>query len=778
MSSPQYPYGSGSQPWHDPNAQNPGAEQQPPAGPYGSAPGRPGPYGSGPYGSAPSQQGPSGATPGRPGPGQFGSGPGSYGSGPGPAGAGPYGSAPGPYGSAPGQPMPGAFGPGPMGAPAAPKRTGPGLLGPLTLRDLFLLFAGLLALIVLMVPYMTFGAFTGGALFIWHWNVDMMTSLFLAALPLLGVAVAVLVNKFGSGRLRVGSLSLDQAIGATTTMVFAVSFLHLITTVPYWHVGQYLLLLASLIAFFAGVFTMIPFFATEFTVRADMPAHPKARPVAKRSAHPAPLAPLPGTRQPGGQHPEGAFGPPAGPASQFGPGGQPGPGAPFGAPGQFGPGVQAGPGFPSESGVQAGPEAPAGQGVPFDPRAAAGQEAPGSPTGSGAGVGSSAPLSFGQPSDGFADAGTSAAQPAFGAPAQSFGDDSRYAPPQEAWDHSSDQSVQSTGDGQTYLGSQHSQDPKHSQSEPTQAFGFGVQGEAAWSTSSEPSAPQPSEEDSSAVRGDVDETVLDLAPVGDQTVGDQTGGDQTSVDRSGAEESTASNPTESRRGRHSAAPVNESDQDEDSIPTDTADADASPEDAPSTFASAPDAEDGSAGDSAPTVDSSPADDSSPAVDSIDGSAAESDRGTDEGGQSTAAAAPVSSETSTTTDPGEADPAAEARSERSTAPESDEPTQYVPMSNFRDEPTQVSRVVGSPEDSDGRDADAHNDGNGDRQSYQAFWFAVPEPREAVDPTTGLPVFTIYPGDWFLGLEDHGSWFTVRDADGRVGLLRNLDRIQRG
>jgi hypothetical protein len=64
------------------------------------------------------------------------------------------------------------------------------------------------------------------------------------------------------------------------------------------------------------------------------------------------------------------------------------------------------------------------------------------------------------------------------------------------------------------------------------------------------------------------------------------------------------------------------------------------------------------------------------------------------------------------------------------------------------------------------------------SIQAFWFAVPEPREAVDPTTGMPVFTIYPGDWYLSLEDNGSWFKVRDTDGKEGILRNIEGIQRG
>lgn len=78
-----------------------------------------------------------------------------------------------------------------------------------------------------------------------------------------------------------------------------------------------------------------------------------------------------------------------------------------------------------------------------------------------------------------------------------------------------------------------------------------------------------------------------------------------------------------------------------------------------------------------------------------------------------------------------------------------------------------------------DATGNGTGTGNGQKIiQAFWFAVPEPREAVDATTGMPVFTIYPGDWFLGLEDNGSWFKVRDADGKEGLLRNTDGVQRG
>src|SRR5699024_898272 len=283
MSSPQHPTGSGPQPWQDQPPQHPGQNMpqpggQPPAygsgpGPFGSAPG---PYSSAPYGSAPGQNA-SAPGPYGPGPAQYGSAPGPYGSAPGP-----YGSAPGPYGSAPGQ-----FG----AAPAPKQRSGAGLIGPLTLRDLFLLFAGLLALITLFVPYRD-SAFD--TMTLWHWNVADMGALVFNVLAILLLATAVLVNKLGSGRLRVGSLSLDQFISALSAMAFTYAFIDLLTSAIYWHVGAYLAFFAALLAFFACVFTMIPFFAREFTGREDIDSHPKARPVPKHTPHPAPVANVPG----------------------------------------------------------------------------------------------------------------------------------------------------------------------------------------------------------------------------------------------------------------------------------------------------------------------------------------------------------------------------------------------------------------------------------------------------------------------------------------------------
>jgi hypothetical protein len=63
-------------------------------------------------------------------------------------------------------------------------------------------------------------------------------------------------------------------------------------------------------------------------------------------------------------------------------------------------------------------------------------------------------------------------------------------------------------------------------------------------------------------------------------------------------------------------------------------------------------------------------------------------------------------------------------------------------------------------------------------HEAFWFAVAQPRTAVDEHTGAPVFVIEPGGWVLALEDRGHEFLVQHTDGRVGLLRDLSNIERG
>ena len=67
---------------------------------------------------------------------------------------------------------------------------------------------------------------------------------------------------------------------------------------------------------------------------------------------------------------------------------------------------------------------------------------------------------------------------------------------------------------------------------------------------------------------------------------------------------------------------------------------------------------------------------------------------------------------------------------------------------------------------------------DQQVHDAFWFAVAQPRTAVDERTGMPAFVIEPGGWVLALEDRGHEFLVQHTDGRVGVLRDLSNIERG
>jgi hypothetical protein len=62
-------------------------------------------------------------------------------------------------------------------------------------------------------------------------------------------------------------------------------------------------------------------------------------------------------------------------------------------------------------------------------------------------------------------------------------------------------------------------------------------------------------------------------------------------------------------------------------------------------------------------------------------------------------------------------------------------------------------------------------------YEAFWFAVSQPRTAVDATTGQPMFSLEPGQWILALQDRGQEFVVQSPDGRVGVLRDLSGIER-
>ncbi len=85
---------------------------------------------------------------------------------------------------------------------------------------------------------------------------------------------------------------------------------------------------------------------------------------------------------------------------------------------------------------------------------------------------------------------------------------------------------------------------------------------------------------------------------------------------------------------------------------------------------------------------------------------------------------------------------------------------------------VSDSIGATVDPASRPDDS------DSPQYEAFWFAVAQPRTAYDEHSGAPAFTIEPGGWVLALEDRGHEFLVQDTDGKVGVLRELSNIERG
>ncbi|MDQ0755204.1 hypothetical protein [Arthrobacter sp. B3I4] len=140
----------------------------------------------------------------------------------------------------------------------------------------------------------------------------------------------------------------------------------------------------------------------------------------------------------------------------------------------------------------------------------------------------------------------------------------------------------------------------------------------------------------------------------------------------------------------------------------------------------------------------------------------------------AAAAPVGSNAATSAQAAQApNPAAEetqaaavpASAAGSSAVGHDAPTALTPQ-------VHAQEPIGATVDPASRPA------AGDQPVYEAFWFAVAQPRTAVDEHTGAPAFVVEPGGWVLALEDRGHEFLVQHTDGRVGVLRDLSNIERG
>ncbi|MCB5282894.1 MULTISPECIES: hypothetical protein [unclassified Arthrobacter] len=104
---------------------------------------------------------------------------------------------------------------------------------------------------------------------------------------------------------------------------------------------------------------------------------------------------------------------------------------------------------------------------------------------------------------------------------------------------------------------------------------------------------------------------------------------------------------------------------------------------------------------------------------------------------------------------------------------------VPAASSASMPTTVNPQVRQAEPIGATvDPDSRPEAYGDQPVHEAFWFAVAQPRTAVDEHSGAAAFVIEPGGWVLALEDRGDEFLVQHTDGRVGLLRDLSNIERG
>ena len=127
------------------------------------------------------------------------------------------------------------------------------------------------------------------------------------------------------------------------------------------------------------------------------------------------------------------------------------------------------------------------------------------------------------------------------------------------------------------------------------------------------------------------------------------------------------------------------------------------------------------------------------------------------------------------------PAAEQTQAAAVVPPAAEQTQAaeVPAASDHSAPTTVNPQVRQQEPIGATVDPASRPEERDAQpAYEAFWFAVAQPRTAMDEHSGAAAFVIEPGGWVLALEDRGHEFLVQHTDGRVGVLRDLSNIERG
>src|SRR5699024_5140632 len=112
--------------------------------------------------------------------------------------------------------------------PSAPARPG-SVMGPLSVRDLGLLGAALLALLCLVLPFVRTGGF-GFYLdsLVWSWSFWGMGMVFMGALPLVAAGLLTVLHKtIPTFPPRVGSFTIAQLTTVLVSVSFTANFLHI-----------------------------------------------------------------------------------------------------------------------------------------------------------------------------------------------------------------------------------------------------------------------------------------------------------------------------------------------------------------------------------------------------------------------------------------------------------------------------------------------------------------------------------------------------------------------
>ncbi|MFC8303938.1 hypothetical protein ACFUCV_09685 [Specibacter sp. NPDC057265] len=173
-------------------------------------------------------------------------------------------------------------------ASKAPGAASTAVAGPLTLRDLVVLGAVAIIFIASVVPMIE--TLTGDLNL---WNVAGLFYLTIGVILPLVVAALFLVRRLSPEvKIRIGSLSVDQF--ASVVAAFA-AFFFFVGTVSNFKVAYLVGLIGSLVLLLATVCARwLPFFATDFANRVEVPAHVAARDAVaatKRPSAPKPVTP-------------------------------------------------------------------------------------------------------------------------------------------------------------------------------------------------------------------------------------------------------------------------------------------------------------------------------------------------------------------------------------------------------------------------------------------------------------------------------------------------------